>query len=204
MYQTIEGFLQSWKYEAESTQKMLDALTDESLSQEIAPEHWTLGRVAWHIVTAIPVILSGTGLKFEGETKDYPVPTSAKTIADGYRKVNAAFVEALQSEWTDKDLATINDFFGRPMPNSIFLMTLINHQNHHRGQMTVLMRQAGLTVPGVYGPAKEEWAASWNGSSQNVTTEKDKVFMHLVFFCNLFHVKLFFAKWLFYGENTLR
>ncbi|AFQ18646.1 DinB family protein [Bacillus thuringiensis] len=160
MYQTIEGFLQSWTYEAESTQKMLDSLTDASLSQEIAPEHWTLGRVAWHIVTAIPVILSGTGLKFEGETKDYPVPTSAKTIADEYRKVNAAFVETLQSKWTDKDLATINDFFGRPMPNSIFLMTLINHQNHHRGQMTVLMRQAGLTVPGVYGPAKEEWAAA--------------------------------------------
>ena len=63
--------------------------------------------------------------------------------------MNAAFVETLQSKWTDKDLATINDFFGRPMPNSIFLMTLINHQNHHRGQMTVLMRQAGLTVPGV-------------------------------------------------------
>jgi uncharacterized damage-inducible protein DinB len=25
--------------------------------------------------------------------------------------------------------------------------------------MTVLMRQAGIKVPGVYGPAKEEWAA---------------------------------------------
>ena len=24
--------------------------------------------------------------------------------------------------------------------------------------MTVLMRQAGLKVPGVYGPAREEWA----------------------------------------------
>lgn len=80
MYQTIEGFLQSWKYEAEVTQKMLNALTDKSLSQEIAPGHWNLGRVAWHIVTAIPVMLSGTGLKFEGETKDYPVPTSAKQL----------------------------------------------------------------------------------------------------------------------------
>ncbi|MCK4657684.1 MAG: hypothetical protein KAT85_11650, partial [candidate division Zixibacteria bacterium] len=28
---------------------------------------------------------------------------------------------------------------------------------HHRGQMTVLMRQAGLKVPGVYGPSMEEW-----------------------------------------------
>jgi len=39
------------------------------------------------------------------------------------------------------------------------LSSLILHQAHHRGQMTVLMRQAGLAVPGIYGPAKEEWAA---------------------------------------------
>ena len=50
------------------------------------------------------------------------------------------------------------------MPNSIFLMTLINHQNHHRGQMTVLMRQAGLTVPGVYIPQRR-MGYGWNGSS---------------------------------------
>jgi uncharacterized damage-inducible protein DinB len=37
-------------------------------------------------------------------------------------------------------------------------MFLIQHQAHHRGQMTVLMRQAGLPVPGIYGPSKEEWA----------------------------------------------
>lgn len=35
---------------------------------------------------------------------------------------------------------------------------MIQHQIHHRGQMTILMRQAGLTVPGLYGPSKEEWA----------------------------------------------
>ena len=39
------------------------------------------------------------------------------------------------------------------------LSSLIRHQAHHRGQMTVLMRQAGLPVPGVYGPAREEWKA---------------------------------------------
>ena len=37
-------------------------------------------------------------------------------------------------------------------------MLVIQHQYYHRGQMTVLMRQAGLTVPDIYGPAKEEWA----------------------------------------------
>ena len=32
------------------------------------------------------------------------------------------------------------------------------HQCHHRGQMSVLMRQAGIRVPGIYGPAREEWS----------------------------------------------
>jgi len=38
------------------------------------------------------------------------------------------------------------------------LFILIIHQTHHLGQMSVLMRQAGLKVPGIYGPSKEEWA----------------------------------------------
>jgi len=36
---------------------------------------------------------------------------------------------------------------------------LIAHQGHHRAQMTVLMRQAGLKVPGVYGPSEADKAA---------------------------------------------
>ena len=34
----------------------------------------------------------------------------------------------------------------------------MNHQTHHRDQMTVLMRLQDIKVPGVYGPSKEEWA----------------------------------------------
>jgi uncharacterized damage-inducible protein DinB len=35
---------------------------------------------------------------------------------------------------------------------------LILHQVHHRGEMIVLMRMAGLAVPGIFGPTREEWA----------------------------------------------
>jgi len=50
------------------------------------------------------------------------------------------------------------EFIGQTIPNGSLLLFLLQHQSHHRGQMTVLMRQAGLPVPGIYGPAKEEWA----------------------------------------------
>ena len=47
--------------------------------------------------------------------------------------------------------------FGMDMPVQAVFRLLIQHQAHHRGQLTVLMRQADLKVPGVYGPSKEEW-----------------------------------------------
>jgi uncharacterized damage-inducible protein DinB len=49
--------------------------------------------------------------------------------------------------------------YGSTWRRGDILASLVHHQIHHRGQMTVLMRQAGLVVPGVYGPAREEWAA---------------------------------------------
>ena len=158
MFQTLDHFLSSWEFEAGATQKLLNNLTDESLKQEIAPQNWTLGRIAWHTVTAIHIISSNTNLAFEAPTKDFPVPTSAQFIADSYNQASNAFVQALKTQWTDLTMKECIEFIGQQMPNGSLLMFLIQHQTHHRGQMTVLMRQAGLTVPGIYGPSKEEWA----------------------------------------------
>jgi uncharacterized damage-inducible protein DinB len=49
--------------------------------------------------------------------------------------------------------------YGEKWTRGFTLTSLILHQVHHRGQMTVLMRQAGLEIPGLYGPARQEWAA---------------------------------------------
>jgi uncharacterized damage-inducible protein DinB len=32
------------------------------------------------------------------------------------------------------------------------------HQAHHRAEMLVLMRQAGLPILWVYGPTREQWS----------------------------------------------
>ncbi|ATO47728.1 DinB family protein [Brevibacillus laterosporus] len=158
MFQTLDHFLKSWEFEAAATQKLLRNLTDESLKQEITLQNWTLGRIAWHTVAAIRIITSNTNLTFDAPAEDYPVPTKAQFIAESYHQASNAFVQALKKEWTDHTLQERIEFIGQQMPNGSLLMFLIQHQSHHRGQMTVLMRQAGLTVPGIYGPSKEEWA----------------------------------------------
>ncbi|WP_421378341.1 DinB family protein [Bacillus salacetis] len=158
MFQTVNGFLMSWERETASTQKALNNLTDESLKQEVSEGHWSLGRTAWHITTAIKIISSQTNLKFDGPAEDYPVPGSASYIAETYKRTNAAFIAAVKEQWSDDDMAVEIDVFGQKMNIGTLLLFLMKHEIHHRGQMTVLMRQAGLNVPGFYGPSKEEWA----------------------------------------------
>ena len=55
--------------------------------------------------------------------------------------------------------AALYEYYGMQWTGAFALQVCVMHQAHHRGQMTVLMRQAGLVVPGTFGPAKEEWAA---------------------------------------------
>ncbi len=86
------------------------------------------------------------------------VPTSAAAIAAAYRAVSSAVAEAIESEWSDDSLHVMDAMYGETWPRGMTLDVLIRHEIHHRGQMTVLMRQAGLAVPGVYGPSREEWA----------------------------------------------
>ena len=51
-------------------------------------------------------------------------------------------------------LAEVKGFYG-PASRGAILRKMIDHQTHHVGQMTVLLRQAGLVVPPVMGPTKE-------------------------------------------------
>ena len=158
MYHSLKESLESWKGESERTQQVLDALTDASLAQSIAAGHRTLGRIAWHIVTTIPEMMSYTGLKLENLLNpDKPVPAAAAEIAEAYRALSAALVDQVSGTWNDRSLDIEDDLYGQKWPRRITLMVLIQHQIHHRGQMTVLMRQAGLKVPSIYGPSLEAW-----------------------------------------------
>lgn len=158
MYPTVDAFLQHWATETMLTQRVLDGLSDASLEQAVAPGHRTLGRLAWHIAQTIPEMLNHTGLGVTGVDEFAPVPASAAVIASGYAAAAASAAARVQAEWTDASLGEEHAMYGERWTRATILAVLVLHQVHHRGQLTVLMRQAGLTVPGVYGPAAEEWA----------------------------------------------
>lgn len=159
MYRRIDDFLNDWQYESESTLKVLRALTDASLEQRVTPEGRTAGRLAAHIAESVPEMMTAAGITgLEGSPHLDPPPSSAARIAEMYETAARSLAQALPGQWTDADLEGEVEMYGDRWTRGTTLGVLIKHQAHHRGQLTVLMRQAGLTVPGCYGPAAEEWA----------------------------------------------
>lgn len=157
MFTKIEDFLRTWGYESASTTKLLSNLTDESLTQKVSENGRTLGFLAWHIVTTLGEMFGQAGIKVDAPTHEDKIPTSASEIVSAYEKGAKSVAEAVPANWKDEELGEKIPMYGDEWEKSGVLYALIAHEAHHRGQMTVLMRQAGLKVPGVYGPAKEEW-----------------------------------------------
>lgn len=158
MYRKVDDFLESWKGESAGTQRLLDALTQESLTQSVTDGHRTIGRVAWHIIVTIPEMMNRTGLEVSGPGPESRPPAKVEDIRKAYKDAAAALAEQVKAKWNDDTLNVVDDMYGEQWPRGKTVTALIAHEVHHRGQLTVLMRQAGLKVPGIYGPSKEEWS----------------------------------------------
>ena len=161
MYRTLQDFLNDWAHESSLTLKVLSVLTDASLQQTVTETKGrSLGELAWHVATSVTGMLGAGGLRVEGPGFAAPVPSRAQDIVDGYRQASDAVASAIREQWTDAKLSEPLLLFGTIDTTYGGLLNLtVRHEIHHRGQMTILMRQAGLVPPGVYGPNEEESAA---------------------------------------------
>ncbi|MFC5732467.1 DinB family protein [Cytobacillus gottheilii] len=155
MYRQVNDFLNEWNAEAVSTIAVMDALTDEKLEQAITEGHSTLRWLGWHLATSPVFFASLVGVNLAPPTEKKEEEMTAADIQVAYRKIAEELKSAAESTLADEQLTETIDF-GGPTAKGSILSKLILHQTHHRGQMTVLLRQAGLPVPGVMGPTKEQ------------------------------------------------
>jgi len=154
MYRQVDDFLNEWTNAANGTAQVLKVMTDETLSQSIVEGHNSLGWLGWHLVGAAGYFSYLAGLTVPMIRKEDPVPTSAAEIVATYEKT-ANSIKEEAAKLSNEDLLEEVKGFNGPITRGALLRALIDHQTHHRGQMTVLLRQAGLPVPGVLGPTKE-------------------------------------------------
>ena len=159
MYTSVAEFVQDWTRESGISLKVHRALSDASLSTKADAEANSLGQIAWHMVVMIGLTGAQLGLEVKAPARGTPTPARAAEIADAYETAARSLAELAGSLIEDARLGKEVSYFGRTLPTAAVLQSLVRHQVHHRGQMTILMRLAGAVPPGVYGPSREEAAA---------------------------------------------
>ena len=158
MFRTMSDFFETWNVERESTEEIFSVLRSEVFTKKENENIRTLGRLAGHIVESVTEMGShlGIGIEYNNEILKYD---DVDLLLAAYRTACTALEIKLKANWNDAQLADTINMYGEQWAKGKTLFVLITHQAHHRAQMTVLMRLVGLKVPGVYGPAKEDWAA---------------------------------------------
>lgn len=159
MTRKIEDFLGEWKYESQGTINLFKLISNEALHKKHHEHVRSMAFLAWHITVTVSEMLNTAGVPVEGPDQHSKPPATIEEIISTYEKSSASLVKVMPQHWKDADLTDEISMYGSTWKKGTVLSVLIRHQAHHRGQLTILMRQAGLKVSGIYGPVKEEWAA---------------------------------------------
>ncbi|AOM81865.1 DinB family protein [Salisediminibacterium beveridgei] len=155
MYRRINDFRLDWLASVNKAEQVIDTITDETMDQAMEAGHNTLGSLAWHLTQSA----FGIGRMLEVPVKPPAAeeqPKTAEELLAHYHNTAESLELGILQHVKDDMLEDRVHFAGEEMAKGQLLRMIIDHQTHHIGQMTVLLRQAGLKVPGIMGPTKED------------------------------------------------
>ena len=165
MFRRLEDFKDIWLEEVKHTVAVLEAIPDAAMGQSVGVLYRDLRRMGWHLVETLIEMPAQFGLTIAGSELVQgsfigDPPASMKDVQAAYLAASDSLLNGSRGleTWSDSDLEREDEMYGQTWRRGYTLHVLIMHQAHHRGQMTVLMRQAGLKVPSMYGPVREGWA----------------------------------------------
>jgi uncharacterized damage-inducible protein DinB len=159
----IDGLLQELEQEAQTTRRVLERVPDDRLEWRPHEKARTLGELALHIATVPGAVaeLVGTQSTVQAPQFSDPKPKSAselipaldESIAKAKKVLGGMDDAALMETWRmmngERELLAV--------PRVAMLRSImLNHWYHHRGQLSVYLRELDVAIPSIYGPSADE------------------------------------------------
>ena len=143
----VDTMLQELEHEAQTTRRVLERVPDGQLTWRPHEKSRTLGELALHIAN-VPGSVA--------ELVASPSPAQAPRFVDPKPARASELIAAL-----DESLAKAKLMNGErelfAVPRAAMLRSvMLNHWYHHRGQLTVYLRELGVAIPSIYGPSADE------------------------------------------------
>jgi uncharacterized damage-inducible protein DinB len=157
-----DSILAELDQEAQTTKRVLDRVPEDRLSWKPHKKAFSLGQLALHIAT-LPggVVAIATPDSIEAPNFSRPEAKSRKEVLDAFTNSLETAKEGLSKMDDARLMGTWNLTRGGKvvlsMPRIAFLRSiLLNHNYHHRGQLSVYLRILNVPVPSIYGPSADE------------------------------------------------
>lgn len=144
------------------TRRHLERIPDDKLSWRPDPKSMSIGQLGFHLATSSGGIAEFMRLdNVEMPDFGFPEPTSTAEILAA---LDEAAVKVRDNLWnySDADMAGSCNFVANGQVVMSFPRTMIardillNHNYHHRGQLSVYLRLLGIPVPSSFGPSADE------------------------------------------------
>lgn len=160
---TIAELLQELEHEARTVRLVLQRVPEDQLGWKPHEKSMTLGQLALHIATLPGGIAEISTWPAFDVSIEHPRPSATSTaellaaldesVARARTVLGGMEDAALAIPWRlvngDQEVMTI--------PRAgLFRSVMLNHWYHHRGQLTVYLRQLGVPLPPIYGPSADE------------------------------------------------
>ncbi len=157
-----DSILMEIDQEAQTTKRVLDRIPEDKLSWKPHPKAFSLGQLALHIAS-VPGSVAAAAVPDSMEVPNFSQPEakSRQEVLDTFSKSLGSAKDALKnmddarltSTWslTKKGKVLMS------VPRIAFIRSiLMNHNYHHRGQLSVYLRMLDVPVPSIYGPSADE------------------------------------------------
>jgi uncharacterized damage-inducible protein DinB len=159
---TIQDLLQELEQEAHATRRVLERVPGNSLNWKPHTKSMTLGELAMHVANLPGAIAEVSTRDFDVKTV-IPRPSATSTaellavLEDSLKRAKTLLVAmadaGLASTWR---MVNGDQVIMSMTRGELLRSVMLNHWYHHRGQLTVYLRQTGAPVPAVYGDSADE------------------------------------------------
>jgi len=158
----VDHFFATWDWESQRTVEQLRALPKDKYDFRPDPQGRSIGEMAWHLAEVEAYMTSGVAngkFDFSAKLPGLERPRQIAELAPGYERLHKEAVDRVKklqpADW-DRDIPFMGD---KPMQaRHILWGAMLSHLIHHRAQLMLMSRLAGGTVPGIYGPNREDMA----------------------------------------------
>jgi uncharacterized damage-inducible protein DinB len=158
----VERLLQELEQEAQTTRRVLEQVPSDRLAWKPHDRSWSLGQLALHVAT-VPGAIAEMSRRSPLQIPKFDQP-SAASAAELIPALDQSIGKArtILRGMSDADLgetwrAVDGDREVMAIPvGAVLRSIMLNHWYHHRGQLSVYLRQVGARVPSIYGPSADE------------------------------------------------